>query len=360
MLPPYKSGLVLTDPNDPKYQHVAAFRARVGETLHAAASGMRDAGESDNSVESVRILVTTIGTFLTAYGIRAKQFTNAQTAYSGMITTKRMFESQRKQHRTIYMAAASVHSQNRLTTLAHYRVRSGLDDKLIRNLLDFALSPFTRIRRSSQNTLETIVKMYRGTWVLFFPLIFDALQPGTDPDRMKGALYVLRYNAVGIPRMSRDWQFLVQLTETLLNAHHETKASVQALVSKATDELIAYIKEPTSFGLMHVRTDKLDSAVADVEKCLETSRRPQQGVISHIQLGMQSQRDLQDREWNIFIDKVLAIANDTSLNWRYVLAASRFLYCMTRRDQATDLRLAEFFTENVQNPHPRIRDFGTV
>lgn len=357
---PYKSGLVLTNPDDARYQQVAAFRARVGETLHGAASGMRDAGESDNSVEAVRILVTTIGTFLTAYGIRAKQFSNAQNAYSGMTTTKRMFDSQRKQHRTIYMAAASVHSQNRLTTLAHYRVRSGLDDKLIRNLLDFALSPFTRIRRSSQSTLETITKMYRGTWVLFFPLIFDALQPGTDPDRMKGALYVLRYNVVGIPRISRDWSYLVRLTECLLNAHHENKASVQGLVSKATDELIAYVKEPTSFVLLNVRTERLDAAIADVENLLSSGRRPDADVVQQIRNGMQIQQELQDREWNLFIDKVLAIANDTTLNWRYALAASRFLYCMTRRDQATDLRLAGFFANNVQNPHPRIRDFGTV
>jgi proteasome activator subunit 4 len=198
--------------------------------------------------------------------------------------------------------------------------------------------------------------MYRGAWVLFFPQIFDALQPGTDPDRMKGALYVLRYNAIGIPRISRDWEYLVRLTECLLNAHHENKASVQALVSKATDELIAYLKEPTSFVALDVCTAGLDAAIADIEKFTI----PDNAVVAKIRSGLQAQQDLQDREWNVFVDKVLAIANDPTLNWRYVLAASRFVYCMTRRDQATDLRLAKFFANNVQNPHPRIRDFGTV
>jgi proteasome activator subunit 4 len=73
---PYKSGLLLTKGDDPRYEHILAIRQRMGEVLHRAASAMRNAGESDNSVETVRLLVSTIGTLLTAYGIRSKQFSN--------------------------------------------------------------------------------------------------------------------------------------------------------------------------------------------------------------------------------------------------------------------------------------------
>jgi proteasome activator subunit 4 len=357
LLPPYKSGLVLTDPNDPRYQRVVAFRQHVGETLHRAASAMRDAGESDNSVDTVRLLVTTIGTFLTAYGIRSKQYSSAQSAYAGMLSTKKLYESQKKQHRSIFMAAASVHHQNRLTTLAYYRVRSALDDKLISNMLDFCLSPFVRIRRSAQGTLETISKVYRGTWVLCFPLLFQALQPGTDPDRMKGALYVLRYNHVGIPRIGRDWRHLVELTECLLNAHHETKASVQALVAKATDELISQIRQPISFDIA-VRTDQVNTAADALAGLIKV--KPDQDLVVRLHHGARSKIVLQDEQWEIFVEKVLGIATTPSLNWRYVLAASRFLYQITRRDRPTDTRLAKFFASNVLNPHPRIRDFGTA
>lgn len=357
LLPPYKSGILLSDPSDPRYQHVAAFRERIGETLHRAASAMRDAGESDNSVETVKILVSTIGTYLTAYGIRSKQFSSAQTAYSGMQATKRMYESQRKQHRHVFMASASVHSQNRLTTLAYYRVRSALDDKLIKNMLDFCLSPFVRVRRSAQGTLETIAKIYRGTWILCFPLLFDALQPGTDPDRMKGALYVLRYNYVGISRIGRDWRHLVQLAECLLSAHHENKASVQALVTKATDELVAAIKEPFALDVSP-GTDKVDAAADALDAILRRKTDP--AVVSKLRQGLKDLVALQECEYDIFVDRVIAISQNPNLNWRYVWSASRLLYDMTRRDKPTDLRLARFFAEHVQNPHPRIRDFGTV
>nr|XP_019049698.1 proteasome activator subunit 4 [Kwoniella bestiolae CBS 10118]OCF28628.1 proteasome activator subunit 4 [Kwoniella bestiolae CBS 10118] len=355
--PPYKSGLILTNPDDPRYQHVADFRTRVGETLHRAATAMRTAGQSDNSVDTVKLLVTTIGTYLTAYGVRSKQFSSAQNAYTGMMATKKMYESQRKHHRSIFLAAASVHHQNRLTTLAYYRVRSELDDKLIVNILDFCLSPFVRVRRSSQSTLDTIAKLYRGTWILCFPTLFDALQPGTDPDIMKGALYVLRYNHMGLHRIAKDWRQLLQLTQCLLGAHHENKASVQALVSKATDELIQRIKEPTSFD-MDIRTEKIHAAANDLAGIL--SIKPDQGIIDKIHQGTVDRLTHQDEQWDIFVDKVLEIANSPGLNWRYVLSASRFLLSVMRRDKPTDGRLAGFFMGNVQNPHPRIRDYGTV
>ncbi|KAK8843981.1 hypothetical protein IAR55_006774 [Kwoniella newhampshirensis] len=357
LLPPYKSGLILTDPEDPRYQHVAKFRERVGETLHRAASAMKMAGQSDNSVEGVKLIVTTIGTFLTAYGVRSKQFSNAQTAYSGMMATKKMYESQRKHHRSIFLAGASVHHQNRLTTLAYYRQRSALDDKLIVNMLDFCLSPFVRVRRSAQSTLDTIAKLYRGVWILCFPTLFDALKPGTDPDIMKGALYVLRYNHIGLHRIAKDWRQLLQLTEGLLSAHHENKASVQALVAKATDELISRIKEPVSFD-MDIRIERVHLAADELGSLI--SYKPDSGLVASIRQGTVDRLAHQNEQWDRFVNRVIEIAENPQLNWRYVLSASRFLLSVMRRDLPTDQRLAKFFVGNVQNPHPRIRDYGTV
>lgn len=354
---PYKSGLLLTKADDPRHQHVLAIRQRMGEALTRAASAMRDAGESDNSVETVRLLVATISTLLTAYGIRSKQFTNASNAYSSIMASKKMYEGQRKHHRSIYMAAASVHHQNRLTTLAYYRVRSDLDDKLIGNMLDFTLSPFTRIRKSSQSTLETLARVYRGTWVLCFPTLFDALQPGSDPDRMKGAIYVLRYNHVGIIRIARDWCQLLQLTECLLGAHHENKASVQALVAKATEELIGQIKEPTSFDL-EVRMEGINAAAEGVLSVI--SKRPDEELVRRTHQAILDRMAVQDAEWDKFVDRLIVIANNPSLNWRYTLWASKLLYSVMRRDRPIDVRLAKFFSGNVQNAHPRIRDYGIL
>lgn len=357
-LPPsFKSGLLLTKPDDPRFQNVMSFRSTAGETLHRAAVLMRGAGESDNSVDTVKLLVTTIGTLLTAYGIRSKQFSNAQAAYTGMMASKKLYEGQRKHHRSILMAGVSVHHQNRVTTLAYYRIRSALDDNLIRSMLDFCISPFLRVRRSAQSQLETIAKMYRGVWVLCFPMLFEALQPGTDPDVMKGALYVLRYNHVGLTRIAYDWRQLVQLTECLLHANHENKASVQALVAKATEELISNIKEPLSFDL-DIRTEGVEAAADNLVQIIRI--KPDAEIITGLHNGITERLVQQDSEWDVFIDRVLAIATNPQLNWRYTLSACRFLLAVTRRDRPVDTRLARFFVENVHNLHPRIRDFGIV
>ena len=150
---------------------------------------------------------------------------------------------------------------------------------------------------------------------------------------------------------------MVQLTECLLNAHHENKASVQALVTKATEELIATIKEPSSLDI-ETDTEKVDAAADSLSSYLR--RKPDMGVVTQLRQGLKGLIALQDQEYDSFVDKVLTISKNPNLNWRYVWSASRFLYCMTRRDKPTDLRLARFFAENVQNPHPRIRDFGTM
>ena len=357
-LPPkYKSSILLQNPADPRYQQLMEIRRRIGEALTRAATAMRDAGQSDNSVESVKLLVTTMGTLLTSYGIRSKQFSAAQTALSGIMASKKLYGGQRKFHRSIYLAAASVHHQNRLATLAYNRVRSDLDDRLIVNMLDFCLSPFTRIRRSAQHTLETIAKLYQGTWVLAFPKLFDALQPGTDPDTMKGALYVLRYNAIGISRISRYWQHLPRLAECLLSAHHQPKPSIQALVAKATEELVGAMKEPSSFDV-NVRCEGVDAAAKSLNSYL--THQSDSKLVDRIHAAILEVRAVQDSQYDKFVDMLIGIASDPSLNWRYTVFASRFLITLTRRDKPVDVRLAKYFSENAQHPHPRIRDLAMV
>lgn len=359
LLPPYKSSMILTDPNDPRHKHIQSFLQRVGETLHQAASAARNVGESDNSVESVKSLVTTIGTYLTSYGLRNKQFGNAQTAYSSMQSTKRMYDGQRKHHRSIFMGAVTIHHQNRLSSMNYYRVRSNLDDRLILNMLEFSLSPFTRIRRSAQAYLELIARIYRGTWVLCFPTLFDALQQGTDPDRMKGALYVLRYNAVGISRIGRtlNWYqgHLVRLVECLLSAHHETKASIQALVTKSIEELLGSMREPTS-AIVEYRVEGVDKTIDSMVEVLRY--KPDADLITRFNSNIRKVKAAQDEQWDILVDRVIAIASQPQLNWRYVLSASRILLQVQRRDRPTDVRMAKFHSQAMSNAHPKLRDYA--
>lgn len=359
---PYKAGFLLSDPSDPRYQRVVAFRTRAGNMLHRAASIMRTAGgdsDSDSGVDSVKLLVATMGSWLTSYGMRSKKYQSASSAYDNLQASKRMYDGQRKQHRSVLLGAAQVHHSNRLMTASYYRPRGELDDKIIKSMLEFCLSPFVRVRRRAQSQLDSITKTYRGAWVLCFPTLFDSLQSGTDPDRMKGALYVLRYNAVGLSRMSRDWRGLVQLVDCLLNAHHEQKASVQALVTKTIDELLSKLREPVTFRL-NLRIEPTEQAADEVATQLNSSNQPNADLIKRTDAGEVARLQFQDSQYDELVDHVIAKSRDPTLNWRYLQAAARFLYAMTRRDRPTDPRLLQFFLGNVGNAHPRIRDYGSA
>jgi proteasome activator subunit 4 len=174
---------------------------------------------------------------------------------------------------------------------------------------------------------------------------------------MKGALYVLRYNGVGIGRIARDWRQIVQLTECLLNAHHENKASVQALVTKATEELISGMKQPVSH-LVDVQVDKVDAAVEALTGAIRY--KPSAELVQRLNQGVRGVIEEQDREYDIFVDRVIAISQKPQLNWRYQLQASRFLFNVIRRDRPTDERFVKYFTGGILNPHPKIRDYGIL
>jgi proteasome activator subunit 4 len=176
---------------------------------------------------------------------------------------------------------------------------------------------------------------------------------------MKGALYVLRNNPVGIPRLARSWSEgkLVRLVECLLSAHHENKASVQALVAKATEELIASMKEPTSH-LIEYQCKGADKAVDQLIGSLRY--KPDMELVKRLNDSIRNVKVVQDEQWNNLVDRVISIASNPQLNWRYSVAASRILYVVVRRDKPSDVRLAEYFAKSMTNAHPKIRDYGYV
>lgn len=354
--PTFKTGFPLNDPKDPRYQQVLQFRQRVGDVLVRAASVMKEAGESDNSVEAVRRLVHAIGDYLTIMGVKGKHFNATQSAYLGLVESKKLVGRQKLFHRNIVQLGATVHNQKRLTVVRQDRTRSAMDDQLIERLVDFCLSPFVRVRKNAQSLLNNVVLLYVNCSGLLFPKLFDALKPGTDPDLMKGALYTIRTNSDGLPRISRDWRRLPELVMSLLNAHHENKASVQSLVSRAMEELLSRVKEPANFG-MDYGTSAADEACESLANGL-ISVQPSDTLAAALRHAVKAERDLMDDRWSPLVDNVIGVAKDPALNWRYHHMAGRFLASMLRRDQPTDIRLAKFFAELVQVDHPKMRECG--
>ena len=80
---------------------------------------------------------------------------------------------------------------------------------------------------------------------MLLPKLFEALRPGTDADRMKGALYVLGSKVFGNFAIL-DWRFGPTYILSLLNCQHQPKPSVQALVKNIQNDYIVRLAEPST------------------------------------------------------------------------------------------------------------------
>ena len=84
-----------------------------------------------------------------------------------------------------------------------------MDDLIIKQLADMTMSKYVSVRKAAQRALDSLAHLYDGTRSMLLSTFFEALKrefktvisfgpklthdatAGNDPDRMKGALYVL-------------------------------------------------------------------------------------------------------------------------------------------------------------------------
>lgn len=64
------------------------------------------------------------------------------------LSLNRVWPRQKTNSRIIFVKRAQVYHSGRLYMNALYRRRSALDDRLLRSLIDFSISTYTRVRRS--------------------------------------------------------------------------------------------------------------------------------------------------------------------------------------------------------------------
>jgi proteasome activator subunit 4 len=121
------------------------------------------------------------------------------------------------------------------------------------------------------------------------------------------------------------------------------------------EELIGSMDEPCSLR-MDIRTEAMDAAVDDVLSIMTKKVDP--ALVEEVKGSVLLRTEIQDREWDRLVDRLIEIAGSPNLNWRYVLWACKLLYAILRKDRPIDTRIAKFFVDLVQNAHPRIRDYG--
>ncbi|KAI0275116.1 hypothetical protein BC834DRAFT_851157 [Gloeopeniophorella convolvens] len=352
-----RAGFSLTDPADSRYQLAYGQRLRLGRAIHNAALALKQEHEGEDHIDAVLSVVKGIDIYLLDYAMSRGDFDNLHKNYTTARELNRAWPRQKENSRLVHLKRALVYHSGRVYMHALYRRRSELDDHLIRDLLELSLSPYTRVRRHAQAVLGNVSGYYVRSTKLILPSVFDALAKGTDPDRMKGALYILWNKGIAVYAIAdpKDPELYGRYLLALLECQHQEKPSIQKLVNSVANDATSNLAEETT------RTDAYTDgtpAVKLVTDALKEEFSP--NVIDHDLFSealKKSRTRAQAREkvYSRTIAAIAEIALKPTTHWRYTHLALRFLSGLLRRDAVPPPDVAKLFISHTLSPHSPLR-----
>lgn len=350
-----EAGFILTDPRDPRYQQALQHRVRFGNVVHLAAVALRQIQGGEDHLDAVVAVVKAIDTYFLDYGMSRQDFITLQKNFAQSREVNRVSARQKENSRVTWVKRAQVYHCGRLYIHALYRRRSSLDDTLLKeDLAELCLSPYTRVRRLAQSVLHSTCGSYVRATRYIMPTIFNALSKGNDPDRIKGALYVLGNKGTAALNMSEPpmrRQYLV----ALLECQHEEKPSIQKLVTTFSTECLIHLSEEV------IRTSSYTAPTPGVDASIRTLEEEFSPAVVDRKLtkaavdcaAERAKRCLEETDKTVH--SILEIASRPTTHWRYVHMAMKFLMGFLRRDAVAPPELARFFMEQTLSPQPGIR-----
>ncbi|KAN0063131.1 Proteasome activator BLM10 [Thecaphora frezii] len=354
-----KCGFILTDRADPRYQKVAAFKARFGQLMSLAAQTTQDSGAEDQ-IDCVKLLIRSMRTYLTCYSHSSDDYRNHSKSLSFYRSITKLYAKQRAFPRALCVKRAMLYHASRARLNGSNRKRSPTTDKMIHQILEFCLSNYVAIRSTAQNTLETICSYYDGTRSLCFSKLIEAIQPGVSDDRMKGALYLLgskRFAHLAVT----DERFCAPYILGLLAAQHHSKPSIQKLVRNIISYFVVRFAEPSTMKSQIVSAslaeaaDGLDSALPEALQIRSAEEQQQLEAVA----AKRKVRTARIGDLHLeLMCKVLEIAQSDSTHWAFSIFAARLLRALIRKDKPLTEQPAKFFVQQIISENPSMRRYS--
>lgn len=158
------AGFTLTDQNDPRYQKVLMWRQNFSQVVLKAASALRNIARGEDHTDAVIGVTRALDAYLLGYAVTRSDFDSLQKSYgqarewvrslailtSGskiILSLNRSWAKQRDNSRHVYLKRAQFYHTGRVYMHSLYRRRSETDDRMLSELVELALSPYTRVRR---------------------------------------------------------------------------------------------------------------------------------------------------------------------------------------------------------------------
>lgn len=349
-----QAGFTLTDKNDPRYQQVVAHRLRFGDVVARAAFALRQNTGGEDHIDAVMGVARSIDVYLLSYAMTRGAIDALHKNYTQARDTNRIWSQQKENSRLVFIKRAQVFHCNRLYMHGLYRQRSALDDKLIRELIELSLSPYTRIRRQAQSIFHNVSGYYLRSTRYVLPTLLSALSKGNDPDRIKGALYTLGNKGIMAYTLA-DLVYQGELFSALLDCQHEEKPSIQKLVTSVASDCAAHIREESAHTEAYsLEIARLEDALASLETEF-SSQVIDQKLVDEATAKSLVRASRRSERYTAMVISILQVALRPKTHWRYVQIATRFLSALLRRDVPVLPGVAQFFLEHSISPQPTIR-----
>ncbi|KAF8682453.1 hypothetical protein RHS04_02581 [Rhizoctonia solani] len=374
-----KSGFVLQDPADDRYQRVLAHRARFGQLLHHAAAALKSTDTEDH-IDLVMSVLRGIDTFLLDYGVTRDTYAGVAKQYEVAKQLTRLHAKQKAFPRLVWIKRAQSYHALRCHFASMYQRRSELDDQIINDLFDFSISAYTRIRRQAQAVLHTIVGYYVRSTRMVVTRAFEELnkqvklEKSSDPDRMKGALHVIWNKAIVgwvVSRMkkaativalsfyqlwrvrarisfrSRRLGFFAYISRASITKIH--RKTIGSLINEVVPKLAPELFE--TYSLTH-DDSSLDGILKDLESVGFSPADEQ--LLNRVMTKRSSRISKYDADYSTMTKEIAQVCLKPRTHWRYLQFGLRVLSATLRKDRVPEDIVVQAFANNSTS------DFSTL
>ncbi|KAF9535513.1 hypothetical protein CPB83DRAFT_841889 [Crepidotus variabilis] len=351
---PLNSGFALIDPDDPRSVYLSRVRDRFGAFLHNASVALQRQGE-ENTVDAVQMLVRSIRTYMMEYGDSRDSYYVNEEQFTSEKNVARQYAGQKVWPRAVYIRRARWYNAARLRWNSIERKRGPIEDHLIDDLVEWSMWHYPVVRQSSQSNLDALCSVYDGVRRRVLPVLFNAIKPGTEDDRMKGALWTLNSPSFGKYAISEP-TYANELLLLLFGCQNHEKPSIQDCVSTVFENCLSNFVEPNNI-IFGIPTPEVSSAISHLKS--DFNLGPKNAVLVRRASEMCVQRIAAvDSAAKSAIGNILDIGRASRTHWRYAIYAIRCLRTLVRRDVHLTKEQISYFLDKVHEDHPSIRYYA--
>ncbi|ORX46182.1 hypothetical protein BCR36DRAFT_332117 [Piromyces finnis] len=334
-------GFPLIDKNDPRTIHIKQINEDIGKLLHETSVYLLT--EQKNNIECYRILLKVMDTYINDHGIEKSRFENHYRSYKYLKGLIKTVNDQRKYPRCIHVQKAFIHHLKRVRYNFNVLKKLDIYDDLLEDLFQMSISSYAETRKSAQTLVGQLVRSFPTYKNIIIPKILGIIEssPNDDPDKVKGALYLLKLKPT-FKACFKEWDYLLRLTTTMCVAPQSEKTSIQELFKKLS---VNYAMTFSDLPMEQVLTDETK---ADVVEMIENSGITIDPTIIEKQTKIiDTKYSKSESIYQQIISVLLTTLNQNGIHWRLSTMANSILELYMREDKPVSLEATKYFIEHT-------------